>query len=216
MTRLLATRKLGWNLVAIVLLVAACTVGTDHLTVTGDDVAVPTPVPGDESAAPSFEPTPTAGAQVDDPGTGDATDPDNEDPDPGTSDAGIDPALDGGPGLGDRYYPGYGNGGYDVQNYDLTIDWNHADRSMDATAVIDLTPTQELARFNLDFVGLTIESVVVDGLDAAWDRSGRELAITPGHTAQRCPGPGHHRLRRSARRARKSRRPLLGRLDRSR
>lgn len=179
MTGLRATRKLGWNLVAIVLLVAACTVGTDHLTVTGDDIAVPTPVPGDESAAPSFEPTPTAGAQSDDPDAGDATDLEDSDPDAGADGTGVDPALDGGAGLGDRYYPGYGNGGYDVQNYDLTIDWNHTDRSMDATAVIDLIPTQALARFNLDFVGLAVSSVVIDGRDAEWTRDGRELVITP-------------------------------------
>ena len=181
MPRLLLSRKFTWNLLAVVGLLAACTVGTDHLTVTDDGVAVPPAATSEASSdtSPTFEPTPVPDEADPSSASGGADD------DPATASGsadGIDPALDGGPGLGDRYYPGYGNGGYDVESYELTIDWDHDARSMDATAVIDLTPTQELARFNLDFVGLTVESVVVDGQDAAWDRSGRELAITPNAT----------------------------------
>jgi hypothetical protein len=31
------------------------------------------------------------------------------------------PCTPGAPGVGDAYFPGYGNGGYDVRHYDLDV-----------------------------------------------------------------------------------------------
>ncbi|MEY2434335.1 MAG: hypothetical protein QOC92_4060, partial [Acidimicrobiaceae bacterium] len=50
---------------------------------------------------------------------------------------------------------------------------------MDAIATISAEAVQGLSRFNLDFLGLEIQSVKVNGVDAAHSRDGRELAITP-------------------------------------
>ena len=82
-------------------------------------------------------------------------------------------------GVGDPYYPQLGNGGYDVARYDLALEWLSATSSLDATATIDLTPAVDLDSFNLDLVGLEVERVGIDGADAPFRRSGRELIVDP-------------------------------------
>ncbi|MBN1429465.1 MAG: M1 family metallopeptidase [Anaerolineae bacterium] len=82
-------------------------------------------------------------------------------------------------GLGDSYYPLMGNGGYDVQHYDLAIVVDMEREHIDSVATIDALSTQNLARFNLDLWGFDIESVQVDGQDATFERDQGELSITP-------------------------------------
>lgn len=89
------------------------------------------------------------------------------------------PGEIGAEGVGDPYYPLLGNGGYDVESYDLDIEWLPDDGTIDATATITLTPTEDLDTFNLDLEGLTVEAVVVDGAAATTDRAGRELTVDP-------------------------------------
>ncbi len=84
-------------------------------------------------------------------------------------------------GVGDPYFPDLGNGGYDVTHYDLDIDWSADAGTIDAVAEIDLTTTEALSSFNLDLVGLQVSGITVDGTDAAFDRAGRELTVTPAH-----------------------------------
>ena len=97
----------------------------------------------------------------------------------------------GAPGVGDPYYPGYGNGGYDVAHYDLDIKYVPATDQLTGHAVIRAKATQNLSRFNLDFVGLTVDGIWVDGRRATWSRSGQELSVTP---ARKLPqGPDLHR-----------------------
>ncbi|MDY7100399.1 MAG: M1 family metallopeptidase [Actinomycetota bacterium] len=91
----------------------------------------------------------------------------------------LDPVA-GSADLDDPYYPSLGNGGYDVDHYDLTLDYDLAANTLDATAVVTSTATQDLSAFNLDFTGpLTIEGVNVDGESATHDRADRELVVTP-------------------------------------
>ena len=85
----------------------------------------------------------------------------------------------GAPGLGDPYYPGYGNGGYDVSHYDLVTRYDAAD-SLTATATITATSSQELSSFNLDLYGLTVDSASVDGKTVTTSRSGSELTVNAG------------------------------------
>src|SRR4029450_6673041 len=59
----------------------------------------------------------------------------------------------GAPGLGDPYFPLAGNGGYDVTNYSLVLDYSPATRQLDGTATITATATQNLSRFDLDLRG---------------------------------------------------------------
>lgn len=83
-------------------------------------------------------------------------------------------------GIGDDYFPTLGNGGYDVQHYTLTIAWDDASNRIIATTDIEARALQDLARFNLDFAGFTINSVQVNGEPAVHRRENRELMVKPG------------------------------------
>jgi hypothetical protein len=85
----------------------------------------------------------------------------------------------GSPGLGDPYFPLDGNGGYDVKHYLLDVRYHPATDVLQGTATIRVRATQDLSRFNLDFVGLTVDSITVDGSPATWSRDGGELMVTP-------------------------------------
>lgn len=85
----------------------------------------------------------------------------------------------GAPGVGDPYFPGLGNGGYDVDHYTLELQWLPEDGSLAGTTTIEATATQDLTAFDLDLAGLDVTSVTVDGEAAAVVRDDRELVITP-------------------------------------
>ena len=82
-------------------------------------------------------------------------------------------------GLGDPYGPDLGNGGYDVDHYDLDLSWEPTLLRLDGTAVVTAEATEGLRAFNLDLDGLEVTSVQVDGEAAEWSRSGRELTVVP-------------------------------------
>lgn len=82
-------------------------------------------------------------------------------------------------GAGDPYFPRYGNGGYDVQHYDLSIRFKPADNSIRGRATIEALTTQSLSCFNLDLVGLRVRTIRVDGANATWSRTPHELMVTP-------------------------------------
>ncbi len=85
----------------------------------------------------------------------------------------------GAPGVGDPYYPLYGNGGYQARHYTLDIKYDPASNHLDGRATIYATATNDLFRFNLDLVGLTVNSITVNGKSAEWSRTEHELIITP-------------------------------------
>ena len=85
----------------------------------------------------------------------------------------------GSPGIGDPYFPLDGNGGYDVRHYDLKLAYDRDTDFLTGKATITARATQNLSSFNLDFLGLDIRSVEVDGRAARWSRDGDELTITP-------------------------------------
>jgi aminopeptidase N len=83
-------------------------------------------------------------------------------------------------GVGDPYYPLYGNGGYDVEHYLLQLTYDPATDVLVGEATIVARATTNLCRFNLDFQGMTVRSVAVDGRPAAWTRSAdHELTLAP-------------------------------------
>jgi aminopeptidase N len=86
------------------------------------------------------------------------------------------PFTPGAPGVGDTYYPGLGNGGYDVNHYDIDVAFD-AYGSVEADVTIAAVATQNLSGFNLDFVGWEIDELTVDGSDTAYVRDGDELVI---------------------------------------
>jgi aminopeptidase N len=87
----------------------------------------------------------------------------------------------GAPGVGDEYFPLYGNGGYDVKHYLLMVSYDPATDRLVGVATISARATQNLSRFNLDFVGLTVRSIKVNGRSASWSRTDHELMVTPKH-----------------------------------
>ncbi|MFI2368224.1 M1 family metallopeptidase [Streptomyces sp. NPDC018833] len=82
-------------------------------------------------------------------------------------------------GLRDPYFPKLGNGGYDVQHYDLTLDYDPATGRLAGTAELTARATQDLSAFHLDLHGLTVDSATVDGQRAAANRAGDELTVRP-------------------------------------
>ena len=98
--------------------------------------------------------------------------------------AGATPAP-GAPGIGDPYYPDYGNGGYDVSHYDLGLKYQPATDTLEGTARITARATQDLTRFDLDFL-LDTRAVTVNGRAASFTASGaHELVITPARVLRR-------------------------------
>src|SRR5687768_14027099 len=81
----------------------------------------------------------------------------------GQAQAGSKNCRPGAPGVGDEYYPGYGNGGYQVKHYDLDIAYDPATDVLNGKAKIEARATQNLCSFNLDLVGLEVRSIKVDG-----------------------------------------------------
>jgi len=90
-------------------------------------------------------------------------------------------ATPGSAGLGDRLYPLLGNGGYNVENYDLSLNYPAKDPKQTVTGDVTITAvaTQSLSRFDLDFGGGSAGTVTVDGRPATVSRSGEELIVTP-------------------------------------
>jgi len=85
----------------------------------------------------------------------------------------------GAPGLGDPYFPLAGNGGYDVERYVLDVKYDPATDFLSGKVTIKAKATQNLSQFNLDFDGLNVRSIKVNGDSAEWRRDGGELIIRP-------------------------------------
>jgi aminopeptidase N len=73
-------------------------------------------------------------------------------------------------GAGDDYFPLAGNGGYDVQHYDLDITYTPPDPApaplegdFEGVATISMVATQDLDRFNLDLRGMDVSALTVNG-----------------------------------------------------
>lgn len=87
-------------------------------------------------------------------------------------------------GIGDSYFPQLGNGGYDAQHYTIDLAWTERTNMLDGTVTMLAQAYSELERFNLDFAGFRIHTLLVDGAEAAYERDGHELRITPAEPLQ--------------------------------
>ncbi len=88
-------------------------------------------------------------------------------------------------GVGDPYFPGLGNGGYDVEHYALELTWRPDDEAIDGVTTITATAVEDLSRFNLDLAGLEVRAVTVDGRSASMQHVERELEVTPAEPIAR-------------------------------
>ncbi|WP_041625535.1 M1 family metallopeptidase [Stackebrandtia nassauensis] len=87
----------------------------------------------------------------------------------------------GAPGVGDPYYPGAGNGGYNVGHYDIRLTYQPKTDELSGQTTIKATATQDLSRFNLDF-GLTVSAITVNDAAAEFatdPADPSELIVTP-------------------------------------
>ncbi|MCP3976794.1 MAG: M1 family metallopeptidase [bacterium] len=82
-------------------------------------------------------------------------------------------------GIGDNYFPDLGNPGYDVNHYTLDLVFEPAATRLGGVVTIEATALQALTTFNLDFTGLTIDSVAVDGSEAAFELIEEDVVISP-------------------------------------
>jgi aminopeptidase N len=87
--------------------------------------------------------------------------------------------------LGDPLAPGYGNGGYDVSHYGITLRYGTTSGHLVGRTVITARLTENLSRFNLDFA-LPAQAVTVNGVAASFKtikepvfNYGKELVVTP-------------------------------------
>ncbi|MGI5225941.1 M1 family metallopeptidase [Actinoallomurus sp. CA-142502] len=89
-------------------------------------------------------------------------------------------AAPGAASAGDSVVPGSGNGGYDVQHYDLDLKITpQAHPAIAGTTTITATATQALSRFDLDLTGLDVTKVTVGGVSATHSRVPGKLVVTP-------------------------------------
>ena len=87
---------------------------------------------------------------------------------------------------GDPLVPDSGDGGYDVQHYDLDLRITPRARpSLAATTTVTAAATQALSRFSLDLAGLDVSGVTVDGVPAAFTRVPGKLVVTPARPISR-------------------------------
>jgi aminopeptidase N len=91
------------------------------------------------------------------------------------------PGNAGAAGLDDPYYPQLGNGGYDVDHYDLELSWHPDLGGIAGTATIEAKATQALSSFNVDLLAdLEVDEATVDGDAATAERrDDHEVTITP-------------------------------------
>ena len=127
-------------------------------TIANLGAATAAPTAALSSPEPVFEPTPTFDAP----------------PNPNPGDEGI----------GDPYFDDMGNGGYDVQHYDIALSVDMEVDDIAGKTTITATATQTLTSLNLDFSGLLITEVTVNGDDALFQRQGGELIIYPPEAIQ--------------------------------
>lgn len=81
-------------------------------------------------------------------------------------------------GLDDPLYPGLGNGGYDVEHYDVKLRYQPAENTLEGLVTIEAVATQNLSSFNLDLREMIVRSVTVNGNLVRTEQTERELVIT--------------------------------------
>ncbi|GAB2779645.1 hypothetical protein GCM10027020_36410 [Nocardioides salsibiostraticola] len=98
--------------------------------------------------------------------------------------AAADEATPGALTNGDSLFPHMGNGGYDVSNYAIDLEYLTSG-SIEATTTITADAPAPLSSFGLDFEGLTVDSITVNDAAATWARDQDEsvtkfkLVVTP-------------------------------------
>jgi aminopeptidase N len=94
-----------------------------------------------------------------------------------------DPTV-GAAGIGDPYFPNYGNGGYRVAHYDISIHYNRSTKRLVGHTVITGHARRRLTRFDLD-LRIGASAVKVNGTAAEFTQTSHELIVRPAHAIPR-------------------------------
>jgi aminopeptidase N len=84
-------------------------------------------------------------------------------------------------GIGDPYYPLDGNGGYDVTHYDIRVGYQPATDELWGTTTVLATATQDLTRFDFDFLLRPTEVRVNNAVAGFVSQEDGELVVTPAN-----------------------------------
>jgi len=85
-------------------------------------------------------------------------------------------------GIGDPHYPLAGNGGYEVDSYDIDLSYDPESNGLQSTAHLagTVTSAEGLTQFNLDLQPtMEVSAVTVNGESVNFSHDGSELVITP-------------------------------------
>lgn len=85
-------------------------------------------------------------------------------------------------GIGDPYYPRSGNGGYEVDHYDISLSYDPVVNDLHAVTTVTgkVTEASRLGRFDLDLQSsMNVSAVTVNGTAAAFEHQQAELVINP-------------------------------------
>lgn len=88
-------------------------------------------------------------------------------------------AADNPAGIGDPYFPKYGNSGYDAAKYTVRIKYDPTGKRLTGRTTMTAQATEQLTRLHLDFHGMDVAKVTIDGNAAQFTRDGDELIIVP-------------------------------------
>lgn len=77
------------------------------------------------------------------------------------------------------FFPNLGDARYDVAHYDAHLAYMPANGRLLATDTIEATPLEPLTEFSLDFDGLHVSRVTINGEPAAFSRTQGKLLIAP-------------------------------------
>lgn len=87
--------------------------------------------------------------------------------------------------VADPLYPEKGNPGLDVLHYGLDLDWQPTTKVLTGLATLRIRPVTDAPEIRLDFTGLTVDRVVVDGAAATGSVSAGKLVVPAPVTADR-------------------------------
>lgn len=82
----------------------------------------------------------------------------------------------------DEYIPGHGDASFDVEHYDLTLDYRVATNRLDAEATLRCRALQPVSKVELDLHALNVAKVWVDGSVNRHTHRADRLSISLGHT----------------------------------
>lgn len=87
--------------------------------------------------------------------------------------------------VADKLYPQRGNPGLDVLHYDLALEWVPGSKTLNGRATMRIRPTADADELSLDFAGLTVDNVLVDGAAAKATLAKEKLTVPAALTADR-------------------------------